>query len=293
MATTVGFVGLGKMGAPMARRLLDAGYDIVGVDPVVSARNDLIAAGGRVVSSAAEISADVVILMLPDSDVVERVLFEGGLVDVLARGAIVVDMSSSAPLRTRQVADTLRSRGLRMVDAPVSGGVRGAQSGTLTIMVGGDAADVAEVTSIIDRLGATRHVGGIGAGHALKALNNLLSATHLWATSEALLVGERFGLDPAVMLDAINTSSGRSGSTEKKWPDFVLSGRFDSGFTAALMAKDVRVATALAHELGVPAVLSDLVEAEWTEAAERLGRSADHTEIARLMRRTPADFSVD
>ncbi|MFJ6652931.1 NAD(P)-dependent oxidoreductase [Microbacterium sp. NPDC091313] len=282
----VGFVGLGKMGTPMAARLVAAGYDVIGVDPVAAARDELTAAGGRVVSSVSEMQADIVILMLPDSDVVEKVLLVDGLADALADGAILVDMSSSAPLRTRAVSQSLRDRGLRMVDAPVSGGVRGAQNGALTIMVGGDEADVAEVAPVLERLGAMRHVGGIGAGHALKALNNLLSATHLWATSEALLVGERFGLDPAVMLEAINTSSGRSGSTEKKWPDFVLSGRYDSGFTAALMAKDVRVATALAHELGVPTTLSDLTETEWSAAAAQLGPAADHTEIAALMRRT-------
>lgn len=287
-AIRLGFVGLGKMGTPMAARLV-AGFDVIGVDPVAAARDELVAAGGRVVSSVSDVQAGIVILMLPDSDVVEKVLFADGLADALAPGAILVDMSSSAPLRTRAVAQALGERGLRMVDAPVSGGVRGAQNGALTIMVGGENADVAEVAPALERLGTMRHVGGIGAGHALKALNNLLSATHLWATSEALLVGERFGLDPAVMLDAINTSSGRSGSTEKKWPDFVLSGRYDSGFTAALMAKDVRVATALAHELGVTTTLSDVTETEWSTAAARLGPAADHTEIAALMRRTDDD----
>ncbi|WP_396644414.1 NAD(P)-dependent oxidoreductase [Microbacterium sp.] len=282
--TEVGFVGLGKMGAPMAARLVRAGHLVRGYDPVDAARAALTAAGGTAVDSATAAAAEVVVLMLPDSDVVEAVLFDGGLAAALPEGALVVDMSSSAPTRTQAVADRLATLGVALVDAPVSGGVGGAVAGTLTIMLGGDDDAASRAADVIGALGSVRHVGPVGAGHALKALNNLLSATHLWATSEAVLIGERFGLDPATMLEAINTSSGRSGSTQKKWPDFVLPGTFDSGFSLALMLKDMRIASDLGHRLGMPVELGDAAVQRWAEARESLPADADHTEIVRWLR---------
>ncbi|WP_150954874.1 NAD(P)-dependent oxidoreductase [Microbacterium testaceum] len=280
----VGFIGLGKMGLPMAGRLVDAGLRVRGYDPVDAARDAFAAAGGLAVDGAAAAAADVVVLMLPDSDVVDAVLFDGGVAAALPAGSLVIDMSSSAPLRTQDVARRLAERSIAFVDAPVSGGVSGAVAGTLTIMLGGDDPAVERATAVIGTLGAVRHVGPVGAGHALKALNNLLSATHLWATSEAILIGERFGLDAATMLDAINTSSGRSGSTQKKWPDFVLPGTFDSGFSLALMLKDMRIASDLAHRLNMPVELGDAAVQRWADAREGLPENADHTEIVRWLR---------
>ncbi|RKT33534.1 3-hydroxyisobutyrate dehydrogenase [Microbacterium sp. AG1240] len=287
----VGFVGLGKMGAPMAARLARADWEVRGYDPVESARTALSAVGGVPVTSAADTAADTVVLMLPDSNVVEAVLFEGGLVEQLAPGSLVIDMSSSAPLRTQAVAERLAEHGVGLVDAPVSGGVTGAVAGTLTIMLGGSETDAERASLVVSHLGRVRHVGPVGAGHALKALNNLLSATHLWATSEAMLVGERFGLDAATMLAAINTSSGRSGSTEKKWPDFVLPGGFDSGFSLALMLKDMKIATDLAHSLDIPVELGDAAVGRWAEASANLPSGADHTEIVRWLRASAASDS--
>ena len=181
--------------------------------------------------------------MLPNSDVVEAVLVDAGALDALAPGKVVVDMGSSEPMRTRRLAAEAIGDGVTVVDAPVSGGVRAATAGTLTIMVGGDAATVARVRPILDELGSrVVHVGDAGAGHAVKALNNLMSATHLLATSEAMRTAEAFGLDLAVVLDVVNTSSGRSGSTENKWPNFVLPGTYDSGFALDLMVKDMAIA---------------------------------------------------
>ena len=160
-------------------------------------------------------------------------------------------MGSSEPLRTRELAQRAAARGVELIDAPVSGGVRGALAGSLTIMVGGDPAPVARCRPLLETLGrAVLHVGPVGAGHALKALNNLLSATHLLASCEALAIGRRFGLDPQVMLDAINVSTGRCASTERKLPDFVLTGSYDSGFALALMVKDVGIAVALGEGSG-------------------------------------------
>jgi 3-hydroxyisobutyrate dehydrogenase len=282
LPSAVGFVGLGRMGEPMVRRLAAAGVAVRGHDAV--ARPDL-ADVVTLVEKAPQVAqgAPVVILMLPDSNVVEAVVRDAGLLDALAPGTVLVDMGSSEPLRTRSLADEVAARGSVLVDAPVSGGVAGATAGTMTIMVGGPDAEVAGLTELLGLLGRVRHVGPVGAGHALKALNNLMSAAHLLASSEALLAGQRFGLDPAVMLDAVNGSSGRSGSTENKWPNFVLPGTFDSGFALALMLKDIRIALGLAEATGAPSALTARTVELWSEAAAALGPDADHTEIVRWL----------
>ncbi|MDT7634474.1 MAG: 3-hydroxyisobutyrate dehydrogenase [Pseudonocardiales bacterium] len=281
----VGFVGLGRMGDPMVRRVAAGGVAVRGYDAAAGATEGLAGVVTAVDSAAdAAAGAPVVILMLPDSDVVEKVV-DGGLLDALGDGALLVDMSSSEPLRTRALARRVAERGVTLVDAPVSGGVSGARSGTLTIMVGGPADAAATLTPLLSLMGRVRHVGDVGAGHALKALNNLMSAAHLLASSEAILAGERFGLDPAVMLDAVNGSSGRSGSTENKWPNYVLPETYDSGFTAGLMVKDIRIALGLAEATGAPSQLAARTVELWGRAVEQLGPGADHTEIVRWLRR--------
>jgi 3-hydroxyisobutyrate dehydrogenase len=279
----VGFIGLGKMGSPMATRLIEAGYQVQGYD--VSGQAARMWAERTGTSSAADLcaataGAAAVILMLPDSAVVRSVL--DGL--VLAPGTAVVDMSSSEPLVTRELAAEIARGGATLVDAPVSGGVTGAVSGTLTIMAGGAPADVAHVRPLLDVLGArVVHCGDVGAGHAVKALNNLLSATHLLATSEAMAAAAGFGLDVPTVLAAINTSSGRSGSTENKWPNFIVPRTFDSGFSLRLMLKDMRIALGLTEAAGTPAALSAAATSLWAEAAQALPADADHTEIARWL----------
>lgn len=280
---TVAFVGLGNMGAPMSRRLIDAGHRVIGFDMSDTAVERFADVGGAAAASAesAAAEADITILMLPSSDVVEAVL-AGGLAAALRPGAVVVDMSSSEPMRTRALAHRLGDeRGVKLIDAPVSGGVRGAVNGTLTVMVGGSDAAVGRTLPILEVLGRPTRVGEVGAGHALKALNNLLSATHLLVTSEAILAGQAFGLDADVMLSVINGSSGRSGSTENKWPNFILPQTYDSGFALSLMLKDMRIATDLARQLGLPSRLGEDAVSRWSEAAEVLAPAADHTEIAR------------
>lgn len=282
--TRIGFWGLGNMGAPMARRLVAAGAHVLGRDPNPAAEAAHAASGGSIDPSADLSALDIVVLMLPTSDVVESVLLGDGLADALSSSVVVVDMSSSEPLRTRALAAELQHRGLGFVDAPVSGGVTGAQKGTLTIMAGGAQHVFDTVEPVLAALGRPALVGPVGAGHALKALNNLLSATHLWATSEAILIGEKFGLDPAIMLEAINGSSGRSGSTENKWPNFIMPGTYDSGFGARLMLKDMKIATALGHSLDVPVSLGDAAVDEWASAIDALDADADHTEVVRYLR---------
>ncbi|GAA1632985.1 NAD(P)-dependent oxidoreductase [Nonomuraea maheshkhaliensis] len=278
------------MGLPMVRRLLMAGYRIRAYDRAPIPADAL--GGGEVVADAAATAqgADAVVLMLPDSDVVEAVMHGDGLLQAAAPGTVVIDMGSSRPLSTRALAEQAAARGVRLVDAPVSGGVKGAVDGTLTVMAGGDPGDFDRVRPILETIGRrVLHLGPAGAGHALKALNNLMSATHLLLTSEAMLAGQRFGLDPAVMLEAVNGSSGRSGSTERKWPDYVLPGTFDSGFGLRLMLKDMRIAVDLAEATGVEPRLGRAATDLWADAADHLPPAADHTEIVTRLRQLMED----
>ena len=287
---TLCFVGLGRMGRPMASRLAEAGYQVRGYDVNEPARAAWAAAvPGALAASTLAAAADgaaAAILMLPDSVVVSDVLTGQGLLECLPTGAVVVEMSSSEPRVTQALAGEAAASGVALVDAPVSGGVTGAQKGTLTIMAGGAGHDLARIRPVLEVLGVrVLHVGGVGAGHAVKALNNLLSATHLLATSEAMSAAAEFGLDVPTVLDAINTSSGRSGSTENKWPNFIVPGTFASGFALRLMVKDMRIALGLAEAAGTPAQLSAAAVKLWAQAAAELPADADHTEIARWLDR--------
>ncbi|WAJ33005.1 NAD(P)-dependent oxidoreductase [Arthrobacter sp. FX8] len=284
--TSVAFIGLGNMGGPMASRLAGRGFKVHGFDLSPEARQRLSDAGGEAheTPSAAVASADAVILMLPSSAVVEKVILDDEVLAALQPGAVIIDMSSSEPGRTVKLAATLHDRGHILLDAPVSGGVRGAESGNLTIMAGGDQAHLQEVLPVLEKLGYTTRIGPVGAGHALKALNNLMSATHLLISSEAILAGEKFGIEPAVMLDAVNGSSGRSGSTENKWPNFILPGTFNSGFNLSLMVKDMGIAVSLAESLGVSNQLGECATALWRQAQNELPEGADHTEIVKWLR---------
>jgi 3-hydroxyisobutyrate dehydrogenase len=275
------------MGLPMARRLARAGHRVQGYDlsPVAADRlRD--EPGAVVVGSAAEAArgADVVILMFPGSPTVEAVLLEQGPLAAISPRTLLVDMSSSEPARTRALSERAAERGVTLVDAPVSGGVRGAVEGTLTIMVGGPPEACEAITPLLRCLGSrVVRCGEAGSGHAVKALNNLMSAAHLLASSEAIQVGKAFGLDPRVILEVVNGSSGRSGSTMTKWPDYILTGSYDSGFRLRLLVKDMRIALGLAESADVPARLSSAALELWAQAEHDLPEEADHTEIARWL----------
>src|ERR1700744_1695429 len=252
---TVGFIGLGRMGTPMATRLAEAGYRAQGYDvseQVTTSWAERVGATPGATLQAAAGGAATVILMLPDSAVVSRVLGELG--PALAPGTVVVDMSSSEPLVTQQLAASLAEGDVTLIDAPVSGGVKGAVAGSLTIMVGGPAAALDRVRPLLEILGGRIvAVGDVGAGHAVKALNNLLSGTHLLVTSEAMTAAARFGLDVPTVLDAINTSTRRSWSTQTKWPDYIVPGTYASRFSLRPLLKDMRIALGLAGRMGTPA----------------------------------------
>lgn len=283
--STVGFIGLGAMGLPMARRLLGAGLRLV-VQDADPARAALLGDTGyrtaRTLADWAEV--DCLVTMLPHSGIVESVLLQDGVADALRPGTLVVDMSSSEPLRSSALEKTLQSRGLAYIDAPVSGGVKKAVDGALAIMVGGDKALMEQARPVLEAVGKTLfHVGPAGAGHAAKALNNFVSAAHLVATVEALHAAERFGIDPYVMTDVLNASSGKSATTENKAKQFMLSGTFASGFALKLMTKDVRIANDLIHALSTPSAMADEVLSIWSEASEHCDAQTDHTAMYLLL----------
>jgi 3-hydroxyisobutyrate dehydrogenase len=284
---TIGFVGLGHMGLPMACRLAEAGYPVRGYDTEPTARAGFAEQSGAVAAAslaAATAGARAVVLMLPSSPVVREVLLAEGLLAEVEAGSLIIDMGSSEPTQTRELAEAAARSGVQLVDAPVSGGVAGARAGTLTVMVGGTDEQFAACLPLLQVLGGkVLRAGPVGAGHALKALNNLLSATTLLISCEALRVGRRFGLDPELMLEAINVSTGRSWSTEHKLPNFVVPGTFGDGFRLQLMVKDLRTAVALAEATATPIPLGEAAAALWERAAGALPEDADHTEIARWM----------
>jgi 3-hydroxyisobutyrate dehydrogenase len=280
----VGFIGVGNMGAPMASNLVRGGHDVMAYDVAAErAQRFAQAHSARAAESLAELAkhAEIAITMLPTGREVREVLMEaqgGALAANLRHGAIVIDMSSADPVGTRTLGRELAPRGVALVDAPVSGGVPRASDGTLAIMIGGDAAAIAAVKPVLACMGRNLfEVGSLGCGHAMKALNNFLAATSYAAVVEAIVVGRQFGLDPAVMTDVINVSTGRSFASENLIKQHVLSGSFATGFALGLLAKDVKIAADLAQQIGVDAPLGRLIRDLWGEARDAIGGEQDHS----------------
>lgn len=285
---TVGFIGLGQMGRPMVENLGRAGFPVLAFD--LDARALAEAATLPKVSaaeSAAELAkrAATVVLMLPDSRIVDRLLWDDGFAARLARGTLLIDMGSSNPMNTRENARRLASLGVALVDAPVSGGVKRAVSASLAIMIGGEAEPVARAMPVLSALGKTLiHVGGSGSGHAIKALNNYVSAAGLAAVCEALDAAQRFGIDPSVANRVFDASTGKNNTTENKVEAFMLSGRFDSGFALALMRKDLQTALSLMDGVDASKGLAERCVQLWEGADQALGKGADHTAFYRYAR---------
>lgn len=280
------FIGLGNMGFPMARRLVDHGYEVLGgdVDDRVIRRFAALDGQSRGLANQDLDSVDVVITMLPTSAIVENVLLDGGVADQVRPGTLIVDMSSSEPIRSRQLSEALHEKGLRYLDAPVSGGVKGAEVGHLAIMVGGAAEDLAAIGSLFEVLGrSTIHVGPVGSGHAAKALNNLVSAASVVATVKALHVAERFGIESDKFVDVLNASSGRSNTSENKVRQFMLSKSFDSGFPIGLMTKDIDIAIKLAEELNVNTEFGESLATIWHRVCDTGNAAEDHTRMYELV----------
>jgi 3-hydroxyisobutyrate dehydrogenase len=287
----IGFIGLGNMGYPMATLLAKAGHHLIVAD--LNKEQKLRFAqeeGGKVAESLVELGAEaeIVITMLPEGKAVRQVLLgveanSDAVCRSLAKGAIVIDMSSSSPVGTRELAVEMSHLGYKLLDAPVSGGVVRAIEGKLAIMAGGEEAVIEEAEPVLALMGKVFQAGASGCGHAMKALNNFLSAATLAVTSEALITGQKFGLDPKVMIDIINDSTGRSNSSEHKFPSFVLPRRFDSGFFLGLMAKDLRFARELADTMGTEHRLLNTISELYDSAEQAYGFKADNIEIHRYI----------
>jgi 3-hydroxyisobutyrate dehydrogenase len=278
----IGFVGLGNMGWPMARNLHAAGFGLVVRDP---ATQDRFAAEHQGVTVAktpeAFAVADIVVTMLPNGTVVQDALLrhDGGIGRALRSGALVIEMSSSDPSDTLRLGAELDQFGVKVVDAPVSGGVPRAVTGELAIMVGGAQSDIARAQDVLRVLGdpARQFVtGGLGTGHAMKALNNFVAAATHCATAEALVAGKRFGLDTRTMIDIINASTGRS-FVSGTFHAEVLTGRYGTGFALGLLAKDVHIAASVVAATDLDAPVVTLVDERWAKALTELGPASDHT----------------
>jgi 3-hydroxyisobutyrate dehydrogenase len=280
----VAVIGLGNMGVPMGARLIKAGFAVTGFDLSEAARENFAAAGGRAANdvAAAVASADVVVMLLPNGKIVREAV--NSLRPHLKAAAIVMDMSSSDPIGTRALGEELIAAGYEFVDAPVSGGVKRAADGTLAIMVGGSVTTIDRIATLLGAMGTSIfRTGALGSGHAMKALNNYVSSAGLIAAVEALRIGRKFGLDPALMTDILNVSSGKNNTTELKLKQFIISETFADGFPLRLMAKDVRTADDMAHALGIATPLADLCAQLWEAAAQALDARANHTEMLRYM----------
>jgi 3-hydroxyisobutyrate dehydrogenase len=285
---TVGFVGVGNMGWPMAACLVNAGFTVNINDSRREVANNFVQqVGGFAPDSLRELAAGsaVIVTMLPTSVIVERVLAEGddNLFAGMRPDTIIIEMSSGVPSVTQRLAERVADLGGTLIDAPVSGGVPRAKTGQLAIMVGGDAATIDRAMPVLSAMGTSvLRTGAVGSGQAMKALNNLVSTGGFLIGIEALLIGQRFGLDPGVMTDVLNAATGMNNSTQKKFRQFVLSRRFDAGFTMGLLAKDLSIALQVGRETGTAAPLSALVKELIVSAEAKFGANADHTEMAKL-----------
>jgi len=283
----IGFIGVGSMGWPMAQCLLKAGFDVTAFD-AAPGQADRFAkeVGGQAAAGCQALAAqsDVIITMLPTSAIVEQVLSgDQGVLKGLKPGTVIVEMSSGVPAHTQQLAKLVEQAGGELVDAPVSGGVPRARTGELAIMFGGDAATLERLRPVLQAMGSSLlHTGAVGSAHAMKALNNLVSAGGFLIGVEAMLIGQQFGLDPEVIVDVLNASTGMNNSTQKKFKQFVLSRTFNSGFGLDLMVKDLGIALGMADDSGTPTPFASLCREMWAGASKALGKSQDHTAVARL-----------
>ena len=291
---SIGFIGLGVMGRPMASHLAAAGYPMHFFDAAPGAAEALASRvpNARAAATPAVLAraSEIVITMLPNGQVVhELVTGADGLLEGFAPGALLLDTSSSEPWLTERSAALLAARGVAMVDAPVSGAQWGAEAAELVFMVGAAPTDLVRVRPLLEKMGkAIFHVGGLGAGHAMKCLNNLITSVNLLALSESLAMGKRYGLDPDAMIDVLDLSTGMSWVARTHIKQRVISRRFDDPFKLALMVKDIGIAMELAENTGTPAPLSALTQRLWREAAAAAAPDASGSELVRWVERQSA-----
>ncbi len=285
----IGFIGLGVMGLPMARHLALAGYSLTVHDISQEPLTRLQAAvpGVSVTSAPDEVAraSDIVITMLPSGlEVREAALGARGLLHGFRPGGLLLDTSSSEPEFTKEIAAGLAAAGISMVDAPVSGAEAGAIAAELVFMIGGDAESVARVTPLLQVLGRQMfHLGPVGSGHAMKSINNLITSITFLATAEGLVMGKAYGLDPAVMNDVLNESTGMSWISRTHIPQRVLSRRFDDPFKFDLMVKDINIALGLAEELKLGLPLSETARTLWRATQARIAKGSSVSELVRSL----------
>jgi len=279
----IGIIGCGNMGGGMARHLLEAGRTLACHDPDPATRAAMADAGAEITDSAADLAAraDVIVLSLPNGAIVRAVMAE--ITGHLRPGATLLDTSTSDPETSQALYAQGQAEGFHFIDGPVSGGPIAARAGAMTMLLGGDADAIAAIRPLIDLLTAkTVHVGGAGAGHAAKIVNNMLCAANLVLVAEAMRLGAAAGVEAEALLEGINAGSGRSGVSEVNYPKWVLPGAFDSGFTMGLMRKDVHLARDLAAGAGVEMPGFEAIARIWAASAGTLPDSEDFNRITQF-----------
>jgi 3-hydroxyisobutyrate dehydrogenase len=281
----IGFIGIGNMGEPMAGHIAKGGHDLIVHDlDAARAANFASARKAKAANNFAELAAaELIITMLPTGkDVRQAIMLSdgGALAKALKPGTIIIDMSSSEPIGTRELGAELSAKKVTLIDAPVSGGVVRAKSGTLAVMIGGnDAEAIGHATPVLKLMGDRLfETGGLGTGHAMKALNNFVAASSFAATAEAMMIGAEFGLDRGKMVEIMNVSTGRNFHTDVVMKEHVVGEKFATGFTIGLLAKDVAIAEALGQAMKIEAPLTQLVSSRWASARDAVGASRDNTE---------------
>ena len=291
MGETIGFIGLGNMGTPMATRLPDAGYKLVVFDTRDEVVAPFVGRGAKRTSSAADAGsqAETVLVSLPTPDVVQKVVAEVAQATAVRT---VVDLSTTGPRVAAAIAAELKGRGLTFVDCPVSGGVGGAKAGTLAVMISCPRATFDRLEPMLNNIGRVFFIGEApGAAQMMKLCNNLMSAAAMAISAEAITAGVKAGIDPAVMVDVINVSSGMNTATTQKFPKSILNRRFDYGFATGLMLKDVRLCLEEAEGMGLDLKTAQAVRSVWQKVMDELGPDSDFTRIIEVIEK-PAGVTV-
>jgi len=283
----IGFIGIGSIGLPIARRLRAAGHQLVVFDTNAQALRDFVKEGGSAAANPREVANEVEIIFysLPTPQIVREVTLGNDGVVHGSKARVIVDLSTTGPTAAIDIGRGAAARGKQLFDAPVSGGVAGVVAGTVAIMASGPKAVFTEIKPLLEAIGKVFFVGTeVGQGHAMKLLNNILSATAIAATTEAVALGVKAGLDPTVMIDVLNASSGQNTATKDKYPRSILNRTFNYGFRTDLLLKDVRLCKAFADELGVKLRVGEAVIGTW-ELAEPEFAHADYTNLVKVLER--------
>jgi 3-hydroxyisobutyrate dehydrogenase-like beta-hydroxyacid dehydrogenase len=288
MSEEIGFIGLGNMGAPMARRLIDAGYKLVVYDLSEEARQAFVKLGARAVGTVKEVAdaAETVLASLPTPPIVEAIATGPGGVIEGAKVRRFIDLSTTGATTSVRIAGKLAEKQIAHLDSPVSGGKAGAEKGTLAVMVSGPRHHYDEVEPMIRNIGKLFFIGETpGVGQTMKLVNNLLSATALAATSEAVVMAVKAGIDPKIAIDVINVGSGRNSASQDKFPNAIIPRKFDYGFATGLMYKDLRLCMDEAEALGVQMWVGNAVKQLWQLVNSQVGPQSDFTQVVEVPER--------